>query len=69
MQQRTSTAPKQRKPSVWTHNTDGSKRHMFKNAGCDERGRLKLDYEELPDVDWGMADEWMPPARRPSQWN
>jgi hypothetical protein len=60
--------PKERKHSLWTHHHNGEKRTIFKNAGLDEKGRLKLDYQELDDTDWGEPDDYVPFERRPSAW-
>ena len=59
---------KQRKPSIWTPHSNGEKRRMFSNAGFDEEGRLKLEYEEVQDTDWGEPDDYLPIERRPSYW-
>ena len=32
----------------------------FRNAGLDENGRLKGEYEETQDTDWGVPDDWLP---------
>lgn len=43
---------------------------LFRNAGLDEHGRLKLDYENLADEpDWGEPDEYVEQQRRPSVWD
>ena len=33
-------------------------RRVFQNAGLDEHGRLKLEYEDLEEPDWGVPDDW-----------
>jgi len=53
----------------WNLPTVGSNR-LFKNAGLDEHGRLKLDYEDLSDEqNWGEPDEYTGHQRRPSMWD
>jgi hypothetical protein len=38
--------------------TATNKFRLFKHGGLDLRGRLRLEYEEIEDVDWGEPDEW-----------
>lgn len=53
----------------WKLPTMGGKR-LFRNAGLDEHGRLKLDYEDPSDQpDWGEPDEYRGPERRPIVWD
>ena len=53
----------------WKLPTVGSNR-LFKNAGLDEHGRLKLEYEDLSgEPDWGEPDEYTGHLRRPSMWD
>ncbi|MCJ1245254.1 hypothetical protein MMC30_002457 [Trapelia coarctata] len=45
-------------------------KNLFRNAGLDEHGRLKLDYENLSDEpDWGEPEEYVGHQRRPSVWD
>ena len=57
---------------TWDLPTKAGK-NLFRNAGLDEHGRLKLDYENLADEpDWGAPDEYVSNAggqRRPSVWD
>ncbi|MCJ1239703.1 hypothetical protein MMC14_007701 [Varicellaria rhodocarpa] len=31
---------------------------LFQNAGLDSHGRLRLEYVDLTNADWGTPDEW-----------
>ncbi|MCJ1406272.1 hypothetical protein MMC19_000337, partial [Ptychographa xylographoides] len=42
----------------WLRLSPTMRQKLFRNAGTDERGRLKLDFEELEDTDWGEPDEY-----------
>ena len=43
---------KERRPSLWTHHVHGEPRTVFRNAGKDEKGRLRPEYEEYEEVEW-----------------
>lgn len=40
------------RPSIWTHNAHGQPRKIFRNAGRDDRGRLRLEFEEYEEIAW-----------------
>ena len=58
----------QRKARFWTRRKGSYKGTLFRNAGIDVDGSLKLEYEEIRDTDWGEPDEWLPRERRPRYW-
>ncbi|MCJ1328056.1 hypothetical protein MMC10_004731 [Thelotrema lepadinum] len=55
----------QKKPSFWLRRQKLSKATLFRNKGLDENGRLKPEFEEIRDTEWGEPDEWLPTERRP----
>jgi len=61
---KTNTSQISTRPAVTVPLVGKLKGSMFRNAGLDEHGRLKIDYEALGEADWGTPEGY----RRPSVW-
>jgi len=61
---KSSPSPSSKGSSVTVPLVGKLKDSMFRNAGLDEHGRLKLDYEAVREDDWGTPEGY----RRPSIW-
>lgn len=46
-------------PHFWAYRKKSEKGSLFRNAGLDENGQLKSEYEEIQGADWGEPDEWL----------
>ena len=57
---------RRRKGSIWSPKSSTKK--FFRNAGLDENGRLKSEYEQIGDTDWGEPDVYAPTYKKPSAW-
>ncbi|MCJ1479632.1 hypothetical protein MMC13_008318 [Lambiella insularis] len=52
-------------PSIkWLRLSPTTRLKLWKNAGVDESGRLKLDFEELADPDWGEPEGYSPVSKK-----